>query len=55
MKLGENTIRGGHFGHFHNMYVMYTFAKCVAFNFGFILVFGLDILIFTKLLIFNIN
>jgi hypothetical protein len=22
--------RGAHFGHFHNMYVMYFFTKCVA-------------------------
>ncbi len=33
--LNENTLRGGHFGHFHNMYVMYIFAKHVAFNFAF--------------------
>jgi len=32
MKLGENIIWGGHFGHFHNMYVMYFFAKCATFN-----------------------
>jgi hypothetical protein len=35
-KQGESTLGGGgHFGHFHNMYVMYNFAKHVAFNFGF--------------------
>jgi hypothetical protein len=33
--LGESTLRGGHFGHFHDMYVMYISAKHVAFNFGF--------------------
>ncbi len=32
---GESTLEGGHFGHFHNMYVKYIFAKCIAFNFGF--------------------
>ncbi len=32
---GESTIQGGQLGHFHNMYVMYIFAKHVAFNFGF--------------------
>jgi hypothetical protein len=32
---GENTLKGGHFGHFHNMYVKYIFAKHIAFNFGF--------------------
>jgi hypothetical protein len=37
---GENTFREGgggewHFGHFDDMYVMYIFAKHVAFNFGF--------------------
>jgi hypothetical protein len=26
---------GWNFGHFHDMYVMYIFVKCVAFNFGF--------------------
>jgi hypothetical protein len=31
---GESTLQG-HFGHFPNMYVMYIFAKCVAFYFGF--------------------
>jgi len=53
-KQGENTLGGGgHFGHFHNMYVMYNFAKHVAFNWVSLLVFGLDILIFTKLMINN--
>jgi hypothetical protein len=33
--MGENTLQGGHFGHFHDMYVMYIFTKHVAFNFGF--------------------
>jgi hypothetical protein len=33
--LGENTLRGGHFGHFYDMYVMYFFAKRVTINFGF--------------------
>jgi len=32
---GEITLRGGHFGHFHNIYVKYISAKCIAFNFGF--------------------
>jgi hypothetical protein len=32
---GENTLWGGHFGHFHDMYVMYIFAKLVTLNFGF--------------------
>jgi hypothetical protein len=32
---GENTLGGGHFGHFHNMYVKYIFAKHITFNFGF--------------------
>jgi hypothetical protein len=32
--LGENTW-GGHFGHFHNMYVLYISIKRVAFNLGF--------------------
>jgi len=32
---GESTLWGGHFGHFHNMYIKYIFAKHVAFNFGF--------------------
>jgi hypothetical protein len=31
----ENTLCGGHFGHFHDMYVMYIFAKLVLLNFGF--------------------
>jgi hypothetical protein len=31
---GENTLWGGHFGHFH-MYVLYIFTTCVAFNLGF--------------------
>jgi hypothetical protein len=37
------------------MYIKYIFAKCIPFNFGFhFLVFGLDILIFTKLMVYNI-
>jgi hypothetical protein len=32
---GENTLRGGHFRHFHNIYVKYIFAKRIAFDFGF--------------------
>jgi hypothetical protein len=32
---GENTLRGGHFGHFHDMFVMYIFAKLITLNFGF--------------------
>jgi len=32
---GENTLQGGHFEHFQNMYVMYISAKHVAFTFGF--------------------
>jgi hypothetical protein len=32
--LGESTLQGGHFGHFHDMYIKYIFAKCIAFNFG---------------------
>jgi len=43
--MGENTLQGGHFGHFHDMYVKYISAKCIGFNFGF------DILIFTNLMI----
>ncbi len=30
----KHTMRG-HFGHFHDIYVMYIFTKRVAFNFGF--------------------
>jgi hypothetical protein len=26
---------GGHFGHFHDMYLKFIFAKRIAFNFGF--------------------
>jgi hypothetical protein len=33
--LGWKHTTGGHFGHFHNMYEKYIFAKHVAFNFGF--------------------
>jgi len=47
---GESTLQRGHFGHFHDMYIMYISKKCVAFNFGF----RFDILIFTKLMISNI-
>jgi hypothetical protein len=32
---GENTLQGGHFGHFHNMYVIYISTKLVTLNFGF--------------------
>jgi len=32
---GWKHIMGGHFGHFHDMYVKYICAKCIAFNFGF--------------------
>jgi hypothetical protein len=32
--MGENTLQGGHFGHFHEMYVIYIFTKCVTFNFS---------------------
>jgi hypothetical protein len=46
---------GVHFGHFDDMYVKYISIKHVAFNFGFhFSVFGLDILIFTKLMTSNI-
>jgi hypothetical protein len=46
---------GGQLEQFHNMCVKYTFSKCVAFNFEFSLwVFGLYILIFTKLMLFNV-
>ncbi len=45
---GESTLWGGHFGHLHNMYVKYIFAKCITFNFGF------DFLIFTNLMISNV-
>jgi hypothetical protein len=34
-KQGENTLHGGHFGHFHDMYIKYIYAKGIAFNFGF--------------------
>jgi hypothetical protein len=34
-KWGESTLWGGHFGHFHDMYVKYIHAKRIAFNFGF--------------------
>jgi hypothetical protein len=27
--------RGGHVGHFHDMYVKYISTKCITFNFGF--------------------
>jgi hypothetical protein len=42
--MGEKTLQGGHFGHFHDMYVKYISTKHIGFNFGF------DILIFTKLI-----
>jgi hypothetical protein len=32
---GESTLQGGHFGHFHDMYVKYISTKHIAFNFGF--------------------
>jgi hypothetical protein len=35
LDLGENTLQGGHFGHFHDMYIKYISTKCVAFIFGF--------------------
>jgi hypothetical protein len=34
-QMGENTLQGGHFGHFHDTYVKYISAKHIAFNFGF--------------------
>ncbi len=33
--MGETTLQGGHFGHFHDMYVKYISTKHIAFDFGF--------------------
>jgi hypothetical protein len=33
--MGESTLRGGHVGHFHDMYVKYISTKCIVFNFEF--------------------
>jgi hypothetical protein len=49
--LGESTLRGGHFGHFYDMCIMYIFVKHVAFDFGYHFWCGLDIMIFMKLMI----
>jgi hypothetical protein len=34
-KNGENTLWGGHFGHFHDTYVKYISTKHITFNFEF--------------------
>ncbi len=47
--MGESTLWGGQLGHFHDMCIKSTPSKCVAFNFGSALMFGLYILILTNL------
>jgi hypothetical protein len=55
MLMGQSTLLMSQLGQFDDMCIKYIFAKCIAFYFGvFFFVFGLDILIFTKLVIFNI-
>ncbi len=33
--MGESTLQGGYFGHFHDTYVKYISTKHIAFNFWF--------------------
>ncbi len=52
--LGESTLQGGHFGHFHEMYVKYISTNVLHLIWVSFLVFGFDIFIFKKLMTSNI-